>query len=171
MGERLDGRMGDAGDQNVHYRPIGVVRSPFKDRDGAPRQAVHAAGVLGTIEIDPSFAEGLVDVGGFSHLLVVYHMHLVRGRHLTAHPPWDTRPHGVFATCSPHRPNPIGVSVVRLERVAGNVLHIAGLDMVDGTPVLDLKPYVPDLFPRHDVRVGWLQGKVEGMTRSRTGER
>ena len=77
----------------------------------------------------------------------------------------------MFSTCSPYRPNPIGVSVVKLEGVEGNVLRIRNLDMLDGTPVLDVKPYVPDLFPRDDVRVGWLEGKVRGMTRSRSGDR
>jgi tRNA-Thr(GGU) m(6)t(6)A37 methyltransferase TsaA len=157
--------------QEISYEPIGVVRSPFRERGGTPRQAVTAEGTSGRIEIDPELSEGLADLEGFSHILVVYHMHLVRERHLTAHPPWDSLPHGVFATCSPHRPNPIGVSVVRLESRAENVLHISSLDMLDGTPVLDVKPYVPDLFPRSDVRLGWLQGKVEDMTRSFSGDR
>jgi tRNA-Thr(GGU) m(6)t(6)A37 methyltransferase TsaA len=156
---------------DISYRPVGVVRSEFHGRGGTPRQAVGAEGSRGTIEIDPGLTEGLADLEGFSHILVVYHMHRVRDHHLTAHPPWDDLPHGVFATCSPHRPNPIGVSVVQLERIADNVLHIASLDMLDGTPVLDIKPYVPDLFPRDKVRLGWLRGKVEGMTRSFTGER
>ena len=155
---------------DVRYRPVGIVRSPFKTGEGTPRQAVGAEGAQGTIEIDPALAEGLADLDGFSHLLVVFHMHRVTERHLTAHPPWDDKPHGVFSTCSPYRPNPIGVSVVELERVASSVLHIRNLDMLDGTPVLDIKPYVPDLFPRDEVRVGWLEGRVRGMTRSRSGE-
>jgi tRNA-Thr(GGU) m(6)t(6)A37 methyltransferase TsaA len=155
----------------VRYRPVGIVRSPFKSGTGTPRQAVGATGSRGTIEIDPELAEGLVDLDGFSHVLVLFHMHRVTEPHLTAHPPWDDKPHGVFATCSPYRPNPLGASVVELERVEGCVLHIRNLDMLDGTPVLDLKPYVPDLFPRDGVRVGWLASRVRGMTDSRTGER
>jgi tRNA-Thr(GGU) m(6)t(6)A37 methyltransferase TsaA len=150
---------------------VGVVRSEFKERGGTPRQAVGARGSRGTIEIDPDLIPGLKDLDGFSHVLVVYHMHRVRHSNLTAHPPWDSKPHGVFATCSPHRPNPIGVSIVRLERIDDNVLRVSSLDMLDGTPVLDIKPYVPDLFPRDRVRLGWLRGKVEGMTRSFTGDR
>ena len=157
--------------KEICYRPVGVVRSEFHSRGGTPRQAVGAEGSRGTIEIDSQLTGGLADLRGFSHILVVYHMHRVRSHHLTAHPPWDSRAHGVFATCSPHRPNPIGVSVVRLKRIVENVLHISCLDMLDGTPVLDVKPYVPDLFPRDKVRLGWLRGKVEGMTRSFTGER
>ena len=156
---------------DVLYRPVGVVRSPFRTGEGSPRQAVGAEGSRGTIEIDPDFVEGLADLNGFSHVLVVFHMNQVTDCRLTAHPPWDDKPHGVFSTCSPYRPNPIGVSVVKLEGVEGNVLRIRNLDMLDGTPVLDLKPYVPDLFPRDELRVGWLEGKVRGMTRSRSGER
>jgi tRNA-Thr(GGU) m(6)t(6)A37 methyltransferase TsaA len=156
---------------DVSYRPVGVVRSGFTERGGTPRQAVAADGTRGTIEVDPDLIHGLDDLAGFSHVLIVYHMHLIRHSNLIAHPPWDNLPHGVFATCSPHRPNPIGVSVVRLDRIVENVLHISSLDMLDGTPVLDIKPYVPDLFPRDEVRIGWLRGKVEGMTRSFTGER
>jgi tRNA-Thr(GGU) m(6)t(6)A37 methyltransferase TsaA len=156
---------------DVQYRPIGVVRSPFKSGQGTPRQAVGAEDSQGTIEVDPDFVEGLADLDGFSHVLVIFHLHRMTEYHLTAHPPWDDKPHGVFSTCSPYRPNPIGVSVVTLERVEGNLLRIRNLDMLDGTPVLDLKPYVPDLFPRDEVRVGWLAGRVRGMTRSRSGER
>jgi tRNA-Thr(GGU) m(6)t(6)A37 methyltransferase TsaA len=158
-------------EQRISYHPVGVVHSEFHARGGTPRQAVGAEGSQGTIEIDSNLTEGLADLEGFSHVLVVYHMHHVRQRHLTAHPPWDGQPHGVFATCSPNRPNPIGVSVVRLERIVDNVLHISSLDMLDGTPVLDIKPYVPDLFPQDKVRLGWLRGKVAGMTRSSTGHR
>jgi tRNA-Thr(GGU) m(6)t(6)A37 methyltransferase TsaA len=156
---------------SVRYRPVGFVRSPFKTGEGTPRQAVGSEGARGTVEIDPEFAEGLADLEGFSHLVVLFHMHRVTECHLTAHPPWDDKPHGVFATCSPYRPNPMGVSVVELERVEGTVLHIRNLDMLDATPVLDVKPYVPDLFPREGVRVGWLTDRVRGMTRSRTGDR
>jgi len=163
--------MSDRRSNRVEFRPIGVVRSEFDDRDGTPRQAIGAEGSRGTIEIDPELLEGLTDLDGFSHVVVIFHMHRIDSSHLTAHPPWDDRPHGVFATCSPRRPNPIGLSVVRLERIVGNVLHIANLDMLDGTPVLDIKPYGPDLSPHTDVRVGWLEDRVKGMTRSKTGDR
>jgi tRNA-Thr(GGU) m(6)t(6)A37 methyltransferase TsaA len=157
--------------ESITYRPIGVVRSEFEHPRGIPRQAVGAKGTRGRIEIDPEWAEGLRDLEGFSHVLVLFHLHLVREHHLTAHPPWDDVPHGVFATCSPYRPTPIGVSVVRLERREGTTLHIRELDMADGSPVLDLKPYIPALFPRTDVRVGWLADKTCGMIRSRSGDR
>jgi tRNA-Thr(GGU) m(6)t(6)A37 methyltransferase TsaA len=156
--------------ETISYRPIGVVRSSFKTRDGIPRQAVRAQGTGGRIEIDPQWAEGLRDIDGFSHLLVLFHLHLVEAPRLTSHPPFDDGSYGVFATCSPYRPAPIGVSVVRLERREGTTLHIAGLDMADGSPVLDIKPYIPELYPRDEVRIGWMEGKTSRMIDSRTGE-
>jgi tRNA-Thr(GGU) m(6)t(6)A37 methyltransferase TsaA len=116
--------------------------------------------------------EGLRDLDGFSHIVVVFHLHLVIQPSLVAHPPWDGKEHGVFATRSPYRPNPIGLSTVRLEHIEANTLHISGVDMIDGTPVLDIKPYIPNLNPVDDVKVGWLAGKkTEGMIKSRSGDR
>jgi tRNA-Thr(GGU) m(6)t(6)A37 methyltransferase TsaA len=161
----------DPRSSSVVLRRIGVVRSPFQTTEGVPRQAVRAEGTRGRIEIDPEWAEGLRDVEGFSHLLVIFKLHLVQEPRLTSHPPWDDGSYGVFATCSPYRPSPIGVSVVRLERREGTTLHIAGLDMADGSPVLDIKPYVPELYPREGVRIGWMTGKTSGMIDSRTGDR
>jgi len=155
----------------INYKPIGIIRSPFKENIGIPRQAVGASDVKGQIQMFEEFIAGLKDLDDFSHIVVIFHMHLVENRSLKAHPPWDGREHGVFATRSPYRPNPIGVSVVRLESIAHNILHITGVDMADGTPVLDIKPYVPDLNPKKDVRIGWLTNKVEGMNKSKSGDR
>ncbi len=155
----------------VSYRPIGVIHSPFKESAGIPRQAAGAPDVKGSIEIFEEFSEGLKDLEGFSHIVVVFHLHLVKGPRLKAYPPWDGREHGVFATRSPYRPNPIGLSVILLEGVDKNNLDISGVDMADGSPVLDIKPYIPDLNPNKDVRIGWLTGKVEGMNRSKSGDR
>ncbi len=158
--------------QTVQYQPIGVISSPFKGPVRVPRQAAGALEVRATIEVFEEFSEGLKDLDGFSHIVVLFHLHLVVNPSLVAHPPWDGKAHGVFATRSPHRPNPIGVSIVRLDRIDGNVLHISGVDMIDGSPVLDIKPYVPELNPSEPVRVGWLSdGKAEGMIRSRSGDR
>jgi tRNA-Thr(GGU) m(6)t(6)A37 methyltransferase TsaA len=110
-------------------------------------------------------------LNGFSHIVVIFHLHMVTRASLKAHPPWDGREHGVFATRSPYRPNPVGVSVVRLKRVVRNILHISGIDMADGSPVLDIKPYIPELNPVGNVRIGWLTGKVEGMNKSKSGDR
>ena len=110
-----------------------------------------------------SFAEGLGDLEGFSHVILVYHLHEVRRMDLTVTPFLGAAPHGVFATRAPTRPNPIGISIVKLSRIEGNVLQIGNLDVLDGTPLLDIKPYVPDFDQATDVRVGWLEaarGKI-----------
>lgn len=155
----------------VSYRPIGIVHSLFKENVGIPRQAVGASNIKGIIEIFEEFSEGLKDLDGFSHIVVIFHLHMVKAPSLKAHPPWNGREHGVFATRSPYRPNPIGVSVVRLESIDKNILHISGIDMTDGSPVLDIKPHVPDLNPTEDVRIVWLTDKVEGMNKSKSGDR
>ena len=156
----------------IQYHPIGRIASPFKDNVGVPRQAMGASEVSARIEVFDEFAEGLKDLDGFSHIVVVFHLHLVTTPSLVAHPPWDGKEHGVFATRSPYRPNPIGISIVRLDRVDHNILHISGVDMIDGTPVLDIKPYIPELNPTGEVRGGWLaNGKAAGMIRSRSGDR
>jgi len=155
----------------VSYRPIGIIHSPFKENVGIPRQAVSALDIKGSIEIFDDFSEGLKDLDGFSHIVVIFDMHMVKATRLKAYPPWDGREHGVFATRSPYRPNPIGVSVVCLESVDNNILNISGIDMADDSPVLDIKPYVPDLNPTKDVRIGWLTDNVEGMNKSKSGDR
>ena len=128
----------------ISYTPIGVIRSPFKEPAGMPIQSVAAKGVAGIIELDPTYQDGLQDLEGFSYLLLLYHFHLVRrSPSLVVTPFLDDQPHGVFATRSPQRPNPIGLSVVRLVRVEGTQVHIEDVDVVDGTPLLDIKPYVP----------------------------
>lgn len=158
--------------ETIPYHPIGRISSPFKANVGVPRQAMGARETTAQIEIFDPFSAGLRDLDGFSHIVVVFHLHRVTRPSLVAHPPWDGKEHGVFATRSPYRPNPIGLSTVRLERIEGNILHISGVDMIDGTPVLDIKPYIPDLNPVGDVKVGWLAGKkVEGMIESRSGDR
>jgi tRNA-Thr(GGU) m(6)t(6)A37 methyltransferase TsaA len=155
----------------VKYKPIGVIHSPFKNRVGIPRQAVGAPEVAARIEIFDEYIDGLLDLDGFSHIIVVFHMHLIQRGSLKASPPWDNREHGVFSTCSPYRPNPIGISIVRLESINRNILDISCVDMADGTPVLDIKPYIPDLNPAKGIRLGWLKDKVKGMNRSKSGDR
>lgn len=156
----------------IQYHPIGRITSPFKDNVGVPRQAIGASEVRATIEVFDEFSAGLKDLEGFSHIVVVFHLHRVASPSLVAHPPWDGKEHGVFATRSPYRPNPIGLSIVQLERIDRNILHISGVDMMDGTPVLDIKPYIPALNPAGQVRVGWLtQANARGMIDSRSGDR
>jgi tRNA (adenine37-N6)-methyltransferase len=136
-------------------RPIGHVRSPFHSSAEIPKGlgAEHTA--EGVLDVLPELEAGLQDVEGFSHLYVLWAFHLSQGPELIARPPSDDRPHGVFATRSPRRPNPIGLTVVELLRRDGPRLHVRGVDMIDGTPILDLKPYLSGLPPER-VRRGWL---------------
>ena len=134
----------------VTYQPIGVIHSPFSELVGMPVQSAGAAGVAGRIELLPDYAAGLRDIGGFSHLILLYHLHLTSGAALEVTPFLDDEPHGIFATRSPKRPNALGLSVVRLTGVGADWLDIADVDVVDGTPLLDIKPYVPRVRqPRH----------------------
>jgi tRNA-Thr(GGU) m(6)t(6)A37 methyltransferase TsaA len=144
----------------ITYSPIGVVHSPFKEPKGTPIQPPSAEGVAGTVEVFPECVEGLKDLDGFSHIILLYHFHLSKESPLRVKPFMDDEVHGVFAMRGPSRPNPIGLSVVRLVRVEGNVLHIEGVDIVDGTPLLDIKPYVPEFDARDVERIGWLEEQV-----------
>lgn len=149
-------------DESVTFEPIGVIRTPFATPEGTPIQGGLLAGVIGNVEVFEEFAGGLQDVEGFSHLILIYHLHLVRGWRAKVKPFLDVNEHGVFATRSPARPNPIGISTVRLRRRTGNVLEVEDVDMVDGSPLLDIKPFVPDFDERADVQVGWYRNRIAG---------
>lgn len=143
------------------YRAIGVLRTPFVQAEGSPIQPSGARGREGRAEIDPALADGLKDLEGFSHLILLYHCHLSGPAGLVVKPFLDGEPRGVFATRAPARPNPIGLSVVRLEAVRGATLHLLDVDMLDGSPLLDVKPYVAAFdAPAGDLRQGWLEGKT-----------
>ena len=145
---------------DVVYKVIGVVHTPFKQPRGTPIQPSAAADAEGVVEVFEEFADGVCDLDGFSHIILLYHFHLVSGSALKVKPYMDTVERGVFATRSPRRPNPIGLSVVRLLRIEGNRLFIRGVDILDGTPLLDIKPYVPQFNVGGDVRIGWLEKKI-----------
>lgn len=136
-------------------QPIGYVRSPYQNTQEIPKGFGAKHDAEGVFEILPQFEAGLADVEGFSHLFVVWVFDRAEGFELVATPPIDDRPHGVFATRSPRRPNPIGLTVVELLRRAGRRLHVRGVDMLDGTPILDLKPYLSSI-PADTLRRGWL---------------
>jgi tRNA-Thr(GGU) m(6)t(6)A37 methyltransferase TsaA len=142
----------------ITYRPIGIVHSPFKNIKGMPIQPTGAAGVQGTIEVFPEFAEGLKDLDGFSHIILLYHFHQVTEVKLSVIPFLDSQPRGVLATRAPKRPNPIGLSIVKLLGIEDNILRIENVDILDGTPLLDIKPYVPEFDQQPADRVGWLEG-------------
>lgn len=136
-------------------QPIGHVRSPYKDPQQVPKGLGAKHEAEGVLEILPQFEAGLTDIEGFSHLIVLWVFDQSKGFDLIGRPPSDNRPHGVFATRSPRRPNPIGFTVVELLRREGCALHVRGVDMLDGTPILDIKPYLSSI-PQEKLRRGWL---------------
>jgi tRNA-Thr(GGU) m(6)t(6)A37 methyltransferase TsaA len=141
--------------------PIGIIHTPFTELEGMPIQPAGAIGVKGTVEVFEKFRAGLQDVGGFSHIILLYLFHRSEGFSLKVIPFLDNQLRGLFATRAPKRPNPIGLSVVRLDRIENHVLHILDVDILDGTPLLDIKPYVPEFDCRKDVRTGWF-GQAKG---------
>lgn len=145
----------------IEYQPIGFVRSPHKTTTGTPIQPSRAQGIEGTIEIAAEYVEALSDLDGFSHIILICHLHKAAGFKLKVVPYLDTELRGLFATRSPSRPNPIGLSVVRLLGIDGCVLRIEGVDLLDGTPVLDIKPYVREFDSQSEIRCGWLD-EVKG---------
>lgn len=157
--------------QEIRYRPIGVIHSPFKQTKGMPIQPAGAGGVAGTVEVIPEYGDGLSDLDGFSHIFLLYHFHLSQGYSLMVKPYLDDSLRGVFATRAPRRPNAIGISVVRLVRIEGCILHIEDLDIADSTPLLDIKPYVPEFDCREAERIGWLAGKAERVAEVGADER
>jgi tRNA-Thr(GGU) m(6)t(6)A37 methyltransferase TsaA len=155
----------------VTYQPIGVVRSPFTALEGMPLQTVAAQGVRGSVEIEPIYAAGLKDLAAFSHLILLTHLHQMSGYSLEVTPYLDDQPHGIFATRSPRRPNSIGLSVVRLVAIKDATLMIQDVDLLDGTLVLDLKPYVPAFDARETERIGWYAGRIERVHTTRSDKR
>ncbi|MEJ2368048.1 MAG: tRNA (N6-threonylcarbamoyladenosine(37)-N6)-methyltransferase TrmO [Acidobacteriota bacterium] len=141
----------------IVYHPIGYIRSPFTDTAGMPIQPAGASGVEGRIEVLPEYEEGLKDLSGFSHVIVLCHFHKARGFELSVVPFLDSAARGLFATRAPRRPNPIGFSVFGISRIDGPTVYVKNVDMLDGTPILDLKPYVPDFVEADEIRLGWLE--------------
>jgi tRNA (adenine37-N6)-methyltransferase len=137
-------------------RPIGVIHSPFTDKKQTPIQPTRSQ-AMGQVIVHPEFVQGLQDIEGFSHIILLYAFHQSEGYALRVKPFLDDQLRGLFATRHPCRPNPIGLSVVRLLARRGHVLEIEGVDMLDGTPLLDIKPYVPDFDVRQNTRVGWYE--------------
>ena len=136
-------------------KPIGFVMSPFRDTSEVPKGLGAKHDADGVLKILPEFSAGLTDIEGFSHLFVIWEFDRSRGFDLLGTPPSDNRPHGVFATRSPRRPNPIGLTVVELRSREGSDLNVRGVDMLDGTPILDIKPYLSGI-PQEKLRRGWL---------------
>ncbi len=142
----------------ISMQPIGVIHSPFTDKSQTPIQSSRSQ-ARGTVEVYPEYAEGLQDLEGFSHILLLYVFHESTGYSLLAKPFLDDKLHGIFATRYPYRPNQIGISIVQLVMRKSNILEIQGLDMLDGTPLLDIKPYVPEFDIRTNTRNGWYDSR------------
>jgi tRNA-Thr(GGU) m(6)t(6)A37 methyltransferase TsaA len=185
---KYNGQSRDRMKNEITFTPIGVIHSPFEVPEGTPIQPTAARDVEGTVEVFPEYVDGLEDLAGFSHIYLLYHFHLTAGYSLQVIPFMDREARGVFATRAPRRPNPIGISVVRLDAVEGNILRIRDVDIVDGTPLLDIKPYAPpfdcrgrideqlgrkaesgtgDEDDNDEVRIGWLRNRVKRMRRAR----
>jgi tRNA-Thr(GGU) m(6)t(6)A37 methyltransferase TsaA len=151
----------------VEYQSIGVIRSPFQKTEGMPIQPCGATGVQGMVELFHEFSQGLKDLDGFSHIILIYHFHGSTGYSLLVTPFLDSVERGVFATRAPRRPNSIGISVVRLLQVDRDTLHVENIDVLDGTPLLDIKPYVPEFDHHLADRIGWLEeakGRVQHLS-------
>ena len=162
--------MPSSANPTIAMRPIGVVRSPYQSASGMPIQTVAAQDVAGSLTVFEEFAPGLRDLEGFEYLILITHLHQAAEK-LEVVPFMDTQSHGVFATRAPARPNRIGLSIVQLVRVEGRDLHFLGNDMLDGTPVLDIKPYVPALDVRQTARVGWFAQGLQRLPTTVSDER
>jgi len=158
---------GRAAPGSLTVQPIGVIHTPHTRAAETPIQPVFAQGIQGRAEILPEYADGLADLEGFSHIWLLYWFHRAGPARLTVRPFLEDVEHGVFATRAPTRPNPLGLSLVRLVRRDGCTLHLEDMDVLDGTPLLDIKPYTPRFDERTGVRTGWLAGVDEQTAQAR----
>ncbi len=157
--------------ETIVLKPIGVIHTPFKTVADIPVQPTADIKSEGWIEVFDEYAEGIADLEGFSHIYVLFHLHKTEYYKLKVIPFLDTVERGVFATRSPARPNHIGLSVTRILSIAGSRINITGVDMLDGTPLIDIKPFVPDFEDTADIRKGWLEGKEKNIPGKRSDGR
>lgn len=153
--------------KSIKYTPIGIVHSPFKEPKGVPIQSIAGKGIEGTVEVFKEYSQGLEDISGFSYILLLYDLHLTKNPSLKVKPFMDDQIRGVFATRAPNRPNSIGISIVKLDKIKKNILHVQDLDIIDGTPLLDIKPFVPEFDNREVGKIGWLQKNVNKLSTSK----
>jgi formylmethanofuran dehydrogenase subunit E len=144
---------------SLELKPIGIIHTPYHTGQ-APYQGSGWEEIC-QVELFKQFEEGLKDIEGFSHIVLIYWFHKSHGYSLTVRTPWDTTPHGIFTTRSPNRPCPLGLCLVELIAREKNILKVKGLDAIDGTPLLDIKPYVPSIDEKTDIKVGWLEEKLK----------
>lgn len=150
-------KAGGTMEKTIILRPIGIVHSPYREPKGTPIQGVFDDQTEAWVEVEPKYQDGFRDLGDFSHAILLYHFHLSEKEEITAEPYLEKQPHGIFATRSPHRPNHIGLSVVRIRRIDGNRMYFTEVDILDGTPVLDIKPYVRHFDSRPEASSGWIE--------------
>jgi len=156
---------------DVIYKPIGIIHTSFNSLDEMPIQPTSDASGPGVVEIFPEFADALRDLEGFSHIYLLYHFHKVRQSLLVVTPFLDSKPHGIFATRAPTRPNPLGLSMVKLVRIDHIHVYVEGADVLNGTPLLDIKPFVPEFESVQDVRIGWLEQVRDKIRSQRSDDR
>lgn len=144
----------------VQLKPIGTIHTPFKYKKDTPIQPAKSK-ALGQIEVFKKYQEGLEDIDGFSHLILLYKFHKSKGYRLKVKPFLDNKKRGVFATRFPKRPNQIGLTVVKLVKRKNNILIVKGIDVIDGTPLLDVKPHIPEFRSINKIKIGWLEGKIK----------
>lgn len=156
---------------DLKFKSIGILRTPFTNIQDMPIQPSGAEGVRGTLILDPALTPGIKDLDGFSHIILIYVFHQATQPQMTVTPFLDKKPHGVFATRAPKRPNPIGLSIVRLVAIQENLLTLENVDMLDGSPVIDIKPYVPAFDQPKNVRTGWLSADAGEVKTKRSDDR
>ena len=156
---------------NIKFKPIGVIKTPFKNLEGMPIQPIGGKDISGSIEIFPKYQKGIKDLEGFSHIVLLYFLHKSSGYDMEVIPFLDTVKRGLFSTRAPRRPNAIGLSVVRLTKIVAGIIHIQNVDMLDGTPLLDIKPYFPEFESGEDIRTGWLENVKEEFSKKRSDDR
>ena len=155
----------------IVYLPIGYIYTPFEETSGMPIQPASARGIKGKIELVPEFINGIQDLDGFSHLILLYHFHLSENFELLVTPFLDTQVHGVFATRAPKRPNSIGLSVVKLTKIEENILFIEDIDVINKTPLIDIKPYIPDFDAPEQIKTGWYRKEKTDISKVRSDKR
>jgi tRNA (adenine37-N6)-methyltransferase len=143
--------------KSITIKPIGIINTPYKEPKGMPIQGTFKKGVIGTARISPEYKAGLKDIEGFSHVILIYHFNRSKEERLTGKPFLEDVDHGIFSIRSPHRPNHIGLSIVKLKSVKGNIITFSEVDILDDTPLLDIKPYVSHFDSRENVKNGWIE--------------
>ncbi len=157
--------------KGIIYKPIGIIHSPFKNIEGVPIQPAGANGIKGKVKVYKKYLKGLMNLEGFSHIILIYHFNLSKGYSLKVIPFLLDTEQGVFATRAPKRPNQIGISVVKVEKIQENIIDIMNIDVVDGTPLLDIKPYASLFDNVKNEKMGWLSGKINDVHKIKSDKR